>query len=237
VRVDSDMTSLRAGVFRDAYEGARRATEDLVCREKVPLQAIAAIVTEGAEQRMSGYFAGFPLGPLACGSRCSYCCHVPRVLVTVPELAAIADAVRERPRADVEALVQRIEQYVDQHVEPDAADTFIPGTLLPCPLLVDTRCLVYAVRPLVCRTEHSYDAAKCEAQFRTGTGHTLQCALVLDTTDGTMRGVVDGFRSAGLRGELMDLSRALRVVLENPGAIEQWLAGGLLLTPAAVCDT
>jgi len=161
---------------------------------------------------------------------------VPRVLVTVPELAAIADAIRERPPADVDALVQRIEQYLEQHVEPDGADTFIPGTLLPCPLLVDTRCLVYDVRPLVCRTEHSCDAAECERQFRTGAGQTLQCALVLETTDGTLRGVADGFRSVGLRGELMDLSRALRVVLKNPRAIEQWLAGGPSLMPAAVRD-
>jgi Fe-S-cluster containining protein len=208
-----------------------------VRRGRVPLQEIAAVVTAGAEQRMSGHLAVFPLGLLACRSGCFYCCHVPRVLVTVPELAAIADALRERPAADIEALVQRIEKYVALHVEPDTADTFVPGTLLPCPLLVDARCLVYDARPLVCRTEHSYDATACEAQFRTGAGHTLQCALVLDTTDGTLRGVVDAFRAVGLRGELMDLSRALRVVLDNPKAIEQWLAGGSSLMPAAVRDT
>jgi Fe-S-cluster containining protein len=237
VKVDSDMKSLRAGVFRDAYEGTRRAIENLVRRKKVPLQEIAALVTAGAERRISGHLAVFPFGHLACRSGCFYCCHVPRVLVTVPELAAIADAIRQRPPAEVDALVQRIERHLEQHVEPDAADTFIPGTLLPCPLLVDTRCLVYDVRPLVCRTEHSFDVAQCEAQFRTGAGETLQCALVLETTDGTLRGVADGFRSVGLRGELMELSKALRVVLENPTAIQQWLAGGSLLAPAAACDT
>jgi Fe-S-cluster containining protein len=229
---ESATKRLRADVFRDAYEGARRAAEKLVRRKRIPLQEIAAVVTAGAERRMSGYLAGVPLGPLACGSGCFYCCHVPRVLVTVPEVAAIVDVVRLRPPADIDALRQRLEQYV----EVDAEDDFIPGMLAPCPLLVDTRCLVYDARPLVCRTEHSYDAAGCEAQFRTGAGETLQCSLVLDTTDGTMRAVGDAFRSAGLRGELMNLSRALRVVLDDPRAIDQWLAGGSSLTLASVRD-
>jgi Fe-S-cluster containining protein len=230
--VGAGMNALRADACRSAQEAARRATEPLVRRKTIPLQEIAAVVTSEAEHRISGHLAGFPLGALACTAGCFYCCHVPRVLVMVPEVAAIADAIRQRPAADIEALRQRIERHVDAN--PGAA--FIPAALPPCPLLVDSRCLVYDVRPLVCRAEHSYDVAQCEAQFRTGAGNTLQCALVLDTTDGTMRGVVDAFRSVGLRGELMDLSRALRVLLDDPGAIQRWLAGGASLA-AAVCET
>jgi hypothetical protein len=78
--------------------------------------------------------------------------------------------------------------------------------------------------------------AQCETQFRTGDGHTLQCALVLDATDGTLCGAADGSRAAGMRGELMDLARALRLVLERPEALDEWLAGGVSLMPAAAGD-
>lgn len=235
---DAHRNSARANVCRDAYDDARRAVEELVRAPGVSLPQVAAIVTNGAEQRMVRHLAMVPLGTPVCQPGCVYCCHVPRVLVTVPELAAIADAIGQRPPAEVEALLARIEPYTAQTVDPDAAESFVLGTLLPCPLLVDDRCLVYEARPLVCRAEHAYDAAQCEAQFRTGAGNTLQCVLVLDATDGTLSGVADGLRSAGLRGELMDLSRALRIVLDHPpGAIDEWLAAGRWLESAVVSDT
>ena len=230
--VDSDPQRLRADAFRGVYARARRAVEELARRQNLSLRELAALLTADAERQFAGHLARFPLGSLACRPGCAYCCHVPRVLVTVPELAALAEAVRQLPPAAVEALRQRL----DARADSDPPDAFVPAALPPCPLLVEGRCLVYDARPLVCRAEHSYDVAQCEMQFRTGDGHTLQCALVLDTTDGTLRGAVDGFRAAGLRGELLDLSRALRLVLERPEALDEWLAGGVSLMPATAGD-
>jgi Fe-S-cluster containining protein len=99
---------------------------------------------------------------LQCREGCAYCCCKPGVLVTVPELLRILATVAAHFDAEAQAqLAARAERYVTQlggrHFN-DATDESVP-----CPLLVDSRCSVYEVRPLVCRGYNSTSVAACRA--------------------------------------------------------------------------
>jgi hypothetical protein len=91
---------------------------------------------------------------------------------------------------------------------------------LPCPLLVDSACGVYAVRPQACRRFHSLSREACEAGgavpsdvFSANIGALIHLLLV------------GALRSAGLPDASYELSDALARVLPDPGLEERWLAG------------
>lgn len=220
------MNPIRDEAQRRAYERARSLTRQLISREGLPLAEVASAIVAEAERQMSGHLAVFPLGKLACRAGCTYCCHVPHVRIAAPELARIAESLARLKTAEVRTLRRRLDQAAA------TVEARVPSRIPPCPLLVDGRCLVYEVRPLVCRTEHSFDVGECERQFKTGHGTTTQCALVLDAAEGTLVGVAHGLRSSGLRPELLNLARALPVVLDCPDALNDWLRGGRALDGA-----
>jgi hypothetical protein len=96
---------------------------------------------------------------------------------------------------------------------------------LPCALLVDHRCIAYPVRPLTCRGFNSRDASRCE-QFVTASCpapplYEPQVRLTAFVLDGMRAGLAE----AGLAGERVELTAALRIALEPPDAVERFLAG------------
>ena len=87
----------------------------------------------GVEARIEHLFAASHLGKVACGADCSYCCYVPRVLVTLPELARIVERLRSWPADQIETLKARLEA----HVLAQSTDATSPAARPPCALLVD----------------------------------------------------------------------------------------------------
>jgi Fe-S-cluster containining protein len=75
----------------------------------------------------------------ACRAGCSHCCHIP-MTITKSEAMVIA---RE---------TGRVLQERDGR-EPDVE----PGYNNPCPFLVDSKCSIYASRPLACRVHLNMD--------------------------------------------------------------------------------
>jgi hypothetical protein len=150
------------------------------------------------------------------------------VLVTLPELARIAEHIQGWPVEQIEALKVRLEA----HIHAQSSEAGPPAVRPPCPLLVGGRCSVYDARPLVCRGQHAYDVQECRTHCETGTGETTQLTVVLDAVRGAVSGVVAACRDMGAAGALLDLSRALVPALENPKVIAQ-AANGLPSLAAA----
>jgi len=73
-----------------------------------------------------------------CGPGCDDCCHT-QLSVFSFEVALLVEAVGHLSPAVRQAIVARARQ-----AEKDPQS--------PCPLLVDQQCLVYAQRPVICRT-------------------------------------------------------------------------------------
>ena len=168
---------------------------------------------------------------LACREGCDWCCHLD-VGTSVPEVLRIAAYLRQTLSAeDLQATRERLVRRDERRREQKGARR--ANQAGPCALLVDHRCSAYPVRPLTCRGANSTDPHACE-QFlkepkRThlpvyGPQHRLM-AFVLD-------GIRAGVAEAGLKGDLLELTAALRIALEVPDAGERWLRGEPVFTAA-----
>jgi Fe-S-cluster containining protein len=225
-----DPDRLRLAVAHEAGAAAHELTRKGLRRKKVPLCEMADEVTEMVEARIGQLFTMSQLGDVACHAECAYCCYVPRVLVTLPELARIVERIQGWPADQLDALKGRLEA----HVLGQSSTVAAPAARPPCALLDGRRCSVYDVRPLVCRSQHAYNAQECKTRCETGSGEATQLTVVLEVARGAVSGVVAAFQEMGARGALLDLSRALLIALENPKVLIQAANGLLPLATATV---
>lgn len=225
-----DPDRIRLAVAHEAGAAAHEVTRRGLRRKMAPLCAMADEVTEAVEARIGQLFAMSQLGDVACHAGCAHCCYVPRVLVTLPELARIVERVQTWPVDRVEALKERLKA----HVLGQSSNVTSPAARPPCALLDGHRCSVYEVRPVVCRSQHAYDVQECKSLCETGAGETTQLTVVLEVARGAVSGVVAAFREMGAHGALLDLSRALLIALENPKVLVQAANGLLPLASATV---
>ena len=225
-----EIDRLRLAVAGEASATAHALTLKRLRRTTMPLRLMADEVTEAVAGRIGRLFAASNLGQVACQPDCAYCCYVPRVLVTLPELARIVERVRSWPPDALEAVKARLAT----HVLAQSSDLGSPAQRPPCPLLVGQRCSVYDDRPLVCHGQHAYDVQECQAYCDTGAGETTQLTVVLDAVQGAVSGVVTAFDEMGTGPALFDLSRALVLALENPKILARGASGLASLAEASV---
>jgi len=191
------------------------------------LPALLAIADRGsriADEALQQATQIDPPPPLACKEGCDWCCHL-TVGTSVAEVIRIVEYLRQHLSAeDFAALRERVRQLDDERRKRRAAGESDAG--LPCALLVDHRCSAYPVRPLMCGGFNSTDARQCERFVQSGGRASVplyapQLRLAAFALDGTLVGLSD----YGLAAERVELTAALRIVLEDPSAIEQFLVG------------
>ena len=174
-----------------------------------------------------------PAGALDCGRGRAHCCYQYEVAVTFLEVFRLADHIEKTfAAAGKEALLERladIKKRKDEH-PPDRK----PKKMFRSPLLIDDQCAVYEVRPFVCRGANSYSARECELAKRTGREQKVVHAYrPQDRAARLVRKTVAlGGADAGLDARMVDLTRALHIVLTTPGARKRWLERRLVFTPA-----
>lgn len=158
-----------------------------------------------------------------CRDGCALCC-VFRVMVRAHEVFVIAEHINESfSAADREALLQRLQAH-QARVKSMSADEH-KATNVPCPLLVNSRCSVYRVRPFGCRSHHSYDVSVCQYSHDNprdlefpGARHPEYLALWM-----TMSAHAHGaFESAGFDDAEYELGGALLAALLNPASVKRW---------------
>jgi Fe-S-cluster containining protein len=169
---------------------------------------------------------------LHCKEGCTYCCCKPGVLTLVPEFLRILDHVQSTFSADaVSALAARARRYASQiegHSFDDPTDESVP-----CPLLVDGRCSVYELRPLVCRGYNSTDVDACRRAHEDADELVPIFSVIKDVTDGATVGVAQQLKAAGFNDSLVDLGSALNVALAaDDGFSAAIIEGGQALVPA-----
>jgi uncharacterized protein len=201
--------------------------------EGVTVDALVATATESAQFADEALaIVGEEYRPtIACREGCSYCCRKPGVLVTLPEVIRIVALLREtRDAHGLDGLQARVAGYVAQlqgrHFNDPTADS------VPCPLLVDDRCSVYDVRPLVCRGFNSTSVEACENAHGSADRLIPTFAILKDVTDGATVGVAQQLKHAGLGQAVLDLGTALSIALERPNAAESVVRGGRPFEPA-----
>lgn len=118
--------------------------------------------------------------PVSCRAGCAHCCRQP-VFITPLEGVAINDFIEQQGMA--QKVAARIRRYLEEirgrrngvaglkalwdnvrGLGPAPSQTLRRAVYGPdCPFLVNNRCSIYAVRPLMCREHISFDdPRKCE---------------------------------------------------------------------------
>ncbi len=160
------------------------------------------------------------MAAVQCRRGCAYCCHVD-VVVTPCEAIRIARAVA---RGEVPA--------------PAASAVAAAGpwgresARRACPLLVDSACSAYAIRPFACRALFSLDARLCEAGYADAApaeAGTPGLAWPRLLSMGYLTGELAALRDLGLKAHLVELRAALRLLLKETHAVTRWLNGAVIL--------
>jgi Fe-S-cluster containining protein len=218
--------ALLAGLELDARRAARVGTVEALRGGRVPLTLIAAADhgARVAEEAVRQAARESPPPRSACQEGCDWCCHL-----TVGASAAEVVRIVEHLRAtlspeELRVVAERAAQLDAQRQELKAARR--GEARLPCVLLVNRRCLAYPVRPLTCRGFNSSDASRCERFVKSpGSGALPAYAPQLRLAAFVLDGVRAGLAESGLAGDRLELTAALRIALQEPGAIDRYLAG------------
>jgi Fe-S-cluster containining protein len=205
-RVDAFLTSRDAGCALTADAIQDGLTVDAL----LSVAADAAIFADEALEIVAQAYRP----ALACREGCAYCCRKPGVLVALPEVLRILGHARETfTDSQLAELRTRAAGYVAQ-LQGRHFNDVVPESV-PCPLLVDERCSVYEVRPLVCRGFNSTSADACRRAHGNPGALIPLFAILKDVTDGTTVGVAQELRRTGLNGSIVDLGTALHIALES----------------------
>ena len=218
------------------HDSARDSVADkfseVVTEKSVP-EAIEGLV-HLAEKLTAAYKeAEPPTSPIHCRAGCAHCCHM-RVHVTAPEVIFLAQFIRESfSEVQLQGLKSRLKEA--DRITSGMNDEEHGMAHVPCPLLVDHHCSAYEARPLECRGYVSMSADACRQASRNYDAWNVplyypQYSIFKNVQTGLLAALV----GAGYDIELLELTSALRIALDNPDAGEQWLAGKDVFRPAAL---
>ena len=217
----------------DARRAERLQTVQILKNGRTPLQVIevAQRATELAEHAIEAAKGEYPLPRLACREGCDWCCHL-RVGTAVPEVFRIISYLRQTlAPEELQATIERVITLDEQRRQVRVGKR--GEARLPCALLQDRQCIAYPVRPLTCRGFNSSDARQCELFVKLGNKvnvPTYHAQIRLTTF--VLDGMRAGLSETGLKGDLLELTAALRIAFEVPDAFERWLGGEPVFAPA-----
>ena len=163
---------------------------------------------------------------LECARGCNYCCHQ-RVEVRPYEAFVLADHIRAHMTAAQQTEVKDKLIANRARIAPLAPLQHTQAGI-PCALLVDGACSVYAARPAACRKYYSLSVNTCRTAYEHPTepliGPLEDDGLRLAGNAvalGYARGVEESGRDAGR----YELHAALLEALENPKAAKRYRDG------------
>ncbi len=169
--------------------------------------------------------------PLACIVGCDHCCYN-QVEVTLPEALVIGDFLAQRFSGEAqEWLLARVEQALAAKAGQDRRQIAGRRRELPCPMLVEHRCAIYPVRPLVCRGMHSLEAGQCESSLQAG--DLTSAAYYLQRHElvrAIARGLLAGCQALSCQSGALDLALALRDYFREPDAAGRWIRGEMVFS-------
>lgn len=160
----------------------------------------------------------------ACSRGCSYCCHM-RAVVTAPEIVRIAAFIKEAFSVEEREVLARRVATTDEQAR-GMSDEAWGKARLPCPLLVAGECSVYSVRPLDCRAYNSCSVAACRGAFESYADWDVPVDAEHQSYYKSLQaGLLQALAGSERSSSLLELTAALRLILEEPDVIGRWCAG------------
>ena len=186
------------------------------------------------ESECEGYFHNVPGGldvkrSLACRAGCSFCCYLKVELTAFEAVAIWATLAGDAFAAQRAAAVKAAPQVGLLDTEARRVQR------IPCPLLVNGECSVYAARPHACRGFFSLSAQECEAVLQAPAGATLppirSPAVPRALASAFAAGINAALADNRMQHDLLELSAALARLEARPTALADWLAGQRVFDP------
>ncbi len=165
--------------------------------------------------------------PLDCKPGCHYCCYNLPV-VTPPEALLIGYHVAQSfTNREQKAILYRIDKILKHIGELSAYDVAMMRHELPCIFLEDAMCMVYEMRPVVCRTCTSTDADHCKMIFESRNHRArLRCyQQIRDIYQTVHTHLIDSCRQLQCQADALSLAEGIKDYFTHPSPIEAWLQG------------
>jgi len=168
--------------------------------------------------------------PLDCKPGCHYCCYnLP--MVTPPEALLIGHHL-DQTFTDQQKLILnvKIKKILKKIVGKHLNEIFMMRHELPCIFLEESMCLIYAVRPVICRTCSSTSAVHCKMIFET-INHRARLRTypqmygILQTIHSRL---IEFCREKGCQSDTLGLSEAIEDYFKHPNAIDAWFQGEII---------
>ncbi len=172
----------------------------------------------------------------ACQKGCATCCSI-RVVATAPEVLLITRYLR----ANESALMDQGIHFRKRLAEADEVTQGLGEVARVrlrrrCPFIQKGACVIYAARPLACRSHLSYDKQACVDaaagridQIPHSLPHLRDRSLIQNALQSALR-------DADYPWATYEINHALKLALEDPQVEQGWLAGDDVFKPARVKD-
>ena len=168
--------------------------------------------------------------PLDCKPGCHFCCYN-QPMVTPPEALLIGHHIEQTfTDQQTQTLNVKIKKILDKIVGKHLDEIFMMRHKLPCIFLEESMCLIYVVRPVVCRTCSSTSAAHCKTIFENRNHRARlrtypQMYGILQTIH--LR-LIEFCRKKGCQSDISRLSEAIENYLNHPNPIDAWFQGEII---------
>lgn len=165
--------------------------------------------------------------PLDCKPGCHYCCYnLP--MVTPPEALLIGYHVEKNfTNQEQEEISDRVNKILERINAINPYEIPMKRHELPCIFLEDKICMVYSVRPAVCRTCTSTSSEHCKMIFETRNHRArLRCYQQIREIFQTVHSrLVNHCLEMGCQSDPLPLAEATRDYFNHPEPIDAWLQG------------
>lgn len=166
----------------------------------------------------------------ACQAGCSYCCSSH---ITLLPQEAFSIGLYLAGNCNVDLFSKLAEQCFDiaSVLENYSLEDFAADYFRPCPFLLDKKCSIYEVRPIVCRNWISTDIDACIASFNSKNTVTVpQNSLIMVQKDVIYAGQAAYLASFGINGRICSFIPLMaQVMTDFEGTYSKWLAGEKLI--------
>ena len=170
--------------------------------------------------------------PIECKPGCHYCCYN-QPMVTPPEALLIGHHIaltfNDQQKQTLNVKIKKILRKIDGR-HPDKI--FMMRHELPCVFLEESMCLIYTVRPVVCRICTSTNAAHCKTIFETRNHRArLQTYPQMYGILQTIHARLIAFcREKECQSDMLRLSQAIEDYFKHPHAIDSWNQGKIIFS-------
>jgi hypothetical protein len=217
-------------------EFTRRMVVMAFTEDKTPAIALSLIeqIYRFLDDLLTGYIKSG--AKLSCDQGCSWCCYL-RVRVTPLEIMYLVDHLRAcLPPEELLTIRQRVIRADEITRGMDGIHRL--GARIPCPMLMDGKCIAYPVRPFACRFYHSLDSTECKALIDRSDGMVTVSGVIVRLNLGITAGLTEGLRTVGLQSHQIELNAGLRLLLDEraSGLTDKWLTGEQAFVEAESTD-